>query len=223
MTTHYADLNGTRVASGQITIPYYGVWHADLLLADELTVPTTALGLTLTLAALVLKGTAFRTATYGGATSVRMIGGAGGWRKTLPAKYYRLASGLSLSTVLNDAARESGETITLASDRIIGTAYVRESGPASKALATLSGGLWYVDFTGRTQVATRAASTIASEFDTVSVGGAGGKQIVATEFPQDFVPGRTYSSSTFSSKTISSVTHLIDGAGKFRTEVLSTP
>ena len=131
-----------------------------------------------------------------------MVGGYGGWQKSIPAKSYYFASGIPLSMVLNDAAVECGEqwggTVGAASDlqlyasQSIGTRYVREQGNAQQVLRQQVGNLWWIDSSGNTRMAPRASTLITSPFEIINWSGGKGKFQVATESPGDWIPGRTF-------------------------------
>jgi hypothetical protein len=110
----------------------------------------------------------------------------------LPARAYRSDLGVRLSTVLGDVARETGETIVQSDDPIIGTAFTRQSAPASRVFGMLGAAIpsWYVDTAGITQVGLRATSTIASGFDVIDADPKLGLATIATEHPEDLIPGR---------------------------------
>lgn len=219
--TQFAELNGNRVTDGRITLPFAGAWHADVTLDKEVSIPAT--GLTLILAGLTLSCAAWRAPMpYQGRTRLRLIGGAGKWRNVIGPQGYKASAGVKLSLVLGDAARSVGERITVGTDRVVGaTHYVRESAPACRLLNRLVPGEWWIDPDGTTKTGTRPTSTIASAFTIVSFDGARGAAVVATEKPEDFVPGRTFRGITLASTiTIGGVTHMITKTG-LRTEVLA--
>lgn len=214
------SINGQTAISAAITIPFYGPWSADVVLATTAAIPSSV---TLAIGKLSLVGTVYRQSSFSGSRSVRIVGGAGGWRTTLPARGYSNAGGLKLSTVLGDAAREAKETISIPTDRGIGTAYVREKAKGERVLKLLTGGQWWIDPAGVTQLKTRDASAIATPFTVTSWSGGKGKFEIATEDYQDWLPGRTFTSPTVTtSQTISLVTVLLENGGKLRLHVLNT-
>lgn len=218
--TLFAEVNGTRVIVGAIAIPEGGAWGADLVLEKEVELATSAAA-RVKLAELELVGAVFRAGPYAGRTMLRLIGGkANGWRRELAPKGYSSPAGVKLSTVLSDAAREVGESVRVDTDRVLGPHFVRVRAPAARLLNLLAGE-WYVAPDGTTVVGSRASSPIASSFELVSLDRGRGVATVATEFPADFTPGRTFTSSrapgvTF---TISSVTHKFAGSS-VRAEVM---
>lgn len=216
----YASLNGRRIVSGRITIPYYGIWVADILLAlsDGITSPATV-----TIGDLSLVGSIYRAASFTGTRSVRLIGGAGGWRKTLPAQFYQSTGGVRLSMVLGDAAAAVGETVKIATDTSLGTAWTREGGyPAERLLRFLAGPTWWMDNAGVTQVGPRTGGAIGSSFQVINWSGGKGSFEIATETLGDWMPGRTFTSvNVKTAQTVGMTTIDVDNDGKLRLTVLS--
>jgi len=213
------NLNGERITTARLTVPYYGTWVADVTLALATAIPP---AVTLTIGDMVMVGHVLRMASFAGSRSARIVGGFGGWPKAVAARAYRSAGGVRASMVLGDAAIEVGEQVKLATDSTLGTAYVREAGPASRVLRYLAGSLWWVDALGVTQVGARAAMAITSAFTVVAYNGGRGRFEVATEAPADWQPGRTFTSPTVSTPVrIGSVSHHVDNDGIARIEVLS--
>lgn len=216
----YAELNGERIISGSISIPLYGLWVADVLLALTEAVPTQC---TLTIGDLTLVGFSYRTAGFAGSRSVRLVGGFGGWHQQVTARAYENPAGVPLSMVLSDAAIEVGEKVNVQQDGSVGLFYIRQAGPAQEVLGQLANPLWWVDSNGVTQVGPRDTSTITSDFQVESYSGGKGKFTISTEHPKDWQPGRVFSNFTVTEpKTIGLVRHSIQNDGKSRLEVLST-
>jgi hypothetical protein len=213
----HATLNGHSIARGSATLPTYGVWHAIVDLADIADLPAEPLGLTLAIGALELRGTLHRGGTFAGATHAWIVGGYGGWRALLRPRSYQHAAGVKASTVAGDAAREAGEVLDLAADRVLGVAYVRRAGTASRVLGDVVPGLWYLTPAGRTTTAARDGSIVASPFDVMALEPAMGHIVAATDSPADWTPGRRVEGPTLGSRTLATVRHLIE-PGKLRTE-----
>lgn len=221
MAERFAELASHRLVDGLITHAYHGAWKADVVLDGE---HELAAGpLTLTAGTLRLVGAVLRSSPYQGRTSASIVGGRGGWRETIGPKPYKLASGVKLSLVVGDAAREVGELVRVDTDAALGDFWVRMRGPAQRTLglATSSARLgWYVDADGTTVIGTRASSPITSPFELVSVDAARGACVVASEALGDWTPGRTFTSPRWAgTHVVGAVTHSI-GSGKIRTEVL---
>lgn len=212
-------LNGERVAFGEVTIPMFGAWTADVTLPvdKEITSPCT-----LVVGDLSLVGTVVRQAGFNGDRTARLVGGANGWSTQLPAKGYSHVVGVKLSSVLKDAADECGETIELETDRNVGTLYTRDAGKASDVLALQLNGQWYIDNAGVTQTKARSAAPIVTPFTMVTRSGARADFEIATEAIAAWSPGRTFTSNTVvTAQTISSVTIRSTNEGKTRLFVLS--
>lgn len=236
MSGEWGTLNGQRIISGKITIPYYGSWSADVTLNLEASVlpQVVALGVptalpppvTILLGDLTLQGYAYRVFSFAGARSARCSGGVGGWKNNVIAKSYQNPAGINLSMVLGDAAKEVGESVVVNPDSSIGTAYMREAAPAQRVLKQLAGALWWIDpKTGTTNVSpTRRSDAITTPFQVVSYNGGLGVFTIASENLGDWMPGRVFTSPTVTvQQTVSSVVHAIDNTGKVRTEVMTTP
>lgn len=217
----HVNIAGFAVMSLALSIPYYGLWTADVTLAQAQFIPSNA---TLSIGAMSLVGTVVRAAQFGGSRSARLVGGYGGWRNSVVARAYQSPVGVKLSHVIGDAAAEVGEKVSVASDRSLGVNFIREATVASQLLRQLSNGLWWMDFTGTTQVGTtRASGAIASAFQVITSSGGKGHYTIATETPADWVPGATFTAPTVpTTKTIASVSHHIDNEGVARIEVLTT-
>ena len=211
-----ADLSGVGVLRGRLTVPFAGLWHADLLLATDVSV---AGGQTLTIAGVAWTCAYVRAVSFSGSRGVRVVGGTGGWRTTIQAKQYGMGT-ISTLTVLTDAANACGEIVPVvdpSAPQTVGAAFLRQSGPASTVLQQVLGDAWWLDRTGTVQTAPRAG-TIASRFDAMTVDGAEGLYEIATEAPNDWMPGASFSGPTVSG-TISRVMMRLD-PDRLRVEVL---
>lgn len=219
MAGPHLAISGQRVISARVTLPFYGTWCADVVLAQSNALPSSV---TLTLGSLSLQGTVFRVASFGGSRSARVVGGAGGWRKTIPAQAYVNTNGLRLSLLLRDAATLVGEQVSVTTDTVLGTAFVREAAPAERVLRQLAGNEWYIDTSGVTRVGPRSSSAITSQFTVVQWSGAKGSFEIATESLGDWLPGNTFTAPTVSGTQTVGLTNIVaDNDGKVRLTVLS--
>lgn len=213
----YAALNGNQIVSAQITIPMRGIWTADVMLEQEPETSLTGL-LSLTIGeSFTMRGTIVRSGEFVGTFSARLVGGYAGWRTVLAPRSYRSPLGLRLSPILRDAAREAGEQINVADDRTLQSFYVRPRGRASRVLTDLYPD-WWIDFDGVTQIAERVSGVVGSSFDVIGYDPHVGKIEVATDAPQAFVPGVSFSDVTLAQKTANLVVHHVK-AEKLRTVV----
>jgi hypothetical protein len=220
--TPFADLSGIPISRLHLVIPALGLWHADVVLTSttDLTGPQT----------LVLAGSswtcaAVRAVDFAGSRSVRLVAGAAGWRKPVPAQQYASPAGVPTVTVLGDAAAIVGESPPVLAPTVpatLGAAYVRQTGKASLVLADLQdrGVLtWWADATGIVQTMPRPSLAIGSPFAAEAVQGAAGWYRITTESPGDWLPGATFTDPTVSG-IVSRVEHRID-RGDLWTEVLA--
>lgn len=223
MTTEAtAVLSGTAVRFGRIVMPYGGIFHADVVLVDE---SEPAGPQTLTFMGVTMKMAVVRAISYVGSRGVRLIGGAGGWRTTVPAQQFSNPAGLRVSTIVGATASSVGEQVSLTSDPICGldhqgVTYARSNGKASLVLndPAVLGTSWWMDFNGIVQNSTRSTTLITSAYVCQAVQGAAGIYTIATEFPGDWIPGRTFANTTVSGQ-VNRVTHFIDGTS-IRAEVM---
>jgi hypothetical protein len=222
MSGPFAALTGLPITKLHLVVPALGLWHADVLLAQavDLTGPQVLL-----LSGSTWNCTAVRAVDFSGARSVRLVGGAAGWRKSVPALQYASPAGVPTVTVLADAAGLVGELPPVLDPSVpqtLGSAYVRQRGAASLVLQDLQdrGVLsWWVSPLGIVQTAPRLPTPILSPFVAEQVHGAPGWYRVATEAPGDWQPGALFRSVTVSG-TISRVEHRIE-RGQLWTEVLA--
>jgi hypothetical protein len=213
------------VVSGHILIPTAGLWTADLALSQESPI-LTGDAANVILGNLTAKGNVYRAGTYSGVRSARVVGGTGGIRKTIGRAGYSQGSGVKASTVIQDIARDCGETIRLdRPDWILGPSWTRAEDVASVSLSAVAGVLgWYVGLDGVIVVGSRPSSPIPSIFTVTGYAGAIGKVTVATEDPASWLPARTFTAPTITDpKQISSVQHTLTDGGTVRTEIYISP
>jgi hypothetical protein len=222
-------LNGVQVGTTDITIPYYGIWSADVALNAPTSLPSTPGGLTLTVGNLSLLGTAFRAASFAGARSARLVGGYAGWRQAVPPRSYTNPVGNTLAMILADLAASVGEKVNLVTPATLSGLMVQEGStaanpvPASRLLRQLAGALWWIDPSGVTQIGPRPATAITSPFTVAAWSGSSGSFEIATEDPASWMPGATFSSDTVTpTQTVSSVRISSGNDGVMRLRVLST-
>lgn len=162
--TSFATIGGQPATRAVIELPASGAWWADV---DCELAPDVSGTVDLVAGGMTLRGTvqSERAGTYGQRRTLRLIGGAGAWGATLAARHYHNDAGVRARTVLEDAAREAGETIVIDAAigaRVLGADFVREAGPASRALRAAAGdAVWWVDTDGTTRLAAERPTTTA--------------------------------------------------------------
>jgi hypothetical protein len=167
----YATVNGTRATHMLIRIPYAGIWLATCEFDEG---PVMSGKATVVLGPATYVGVVAQdyVGVYAVQTRARIVGGAGGWSKTLPAKHYHSDAGVNASTVVTDVARLAGETLGAMSYPIpkLGTDFVSESGPGSRVLEQVFGSRfpWWVAADGTTQSGQRPAVEVAGKYETMN-------------------------------------------------------
>lgn len=184
-----ATLAGARVTSARVTLPAWGAWYADASVDGARTLSG---AVELKIADLTLRGAVLSGGPekQNGRSHYRLVGGAGGWGRTIRAKSYANDAGVKVATVLADAASEVGETLSISSDARTGPAFVRPEGPASRVLEQLAPGAWYIDEAGTTRLGRRPAKALAGSVPRVSpVDKALGTVTLAPDAIAALVPG----------------------------------
>jgi hypothetical protein len=164
MTEAFATIGRENVRSMTLRIPQSGCWSADVVMTGD---PVLTGTLDVRVAGTTLRGTVVESmaGVYVGTTAFRLVGGHGGWAKSLPARHYHNdGAGVRALVIAQDAARESGEvlgTFTPTAERV-GVDYVRTATvPAVKALEDAAGGaLWWVELDGTTTVGVRPVTEL---------------------------------------------------------------
>jgi hypothetical protein len=190
MGLNNATLNGHRAISARVSLPSFGCWYADTMLDGDVTLSG---DVTLVVADLTLQGHVLAGGPDKGRSPFRIVGGKGGWGKSVPRKSYNNDGGVKLSTVLVDAAQAAGElldTKTIDSQARLGPAFVRPTGPAGRVLETVAPSAWHVGEDGVTRLGKRAASTFQDKAPrTTHIDKARSKVTLAAESISKLVPG----------------------------------
>lgn len=185
-----STLSGKSVTHALAALPAWGCWYAEATIDGE---HTLAGAVDLVLADLTLKGFVLSGGPDKGRSYYRIVGGKGGWGKTLKAKSYANDASVTATTVLGDAAKEAGETLdatTVAASSRVGPAFVRPAGPASRVLEMVSPSSWYVGEDGVTRLGRRAAKDLTAKATRVTpLDKARGKVVLAAESIATIVPG----------------------------------
>jgi hypothetical protein len=224
MSADFASFGVSRIIRLSWTIPACGLWVADVATANELPLPAVA---TLQVGNLAMVGAVFRQGNVFGRTEARIVGGFGGWSKALSPRGYSLPFGVTKSMVLQDAALEAGELVSVVLDGSLGTHWARPTDtrtgkcPAGRVLRAVAGTSWWVDATGTVQVAPRVPSTVVPLFDVVEWDAAGGIFELAAEDVASWQPGATFVSAQVPTlQTIAAVRHVVDNTGRHRMRVV---
>lgn len=217
--TSFATLGGVPIVSGSLVIPLYGMWAGDVRVATGVEMPDSV---EIVLGNLTMVGHVYRQRAFAGATSCRLVAGTGGWREMVTARQYYFAGGVPLRMVIQDVAKEVGETAVVDSDESIGDAYVRQADRASLVLRQLAGANWYVDNDGVTQISAWPSDPVQSAFTIEEQDPARGLVTVATEDYASWMPGCTFAAPNLAGTFANGgVRYSFDGDGRFRLEVLT--
>lgn len=116
-----ATANGRDISAATIIMARVGAWSAEVIVDDE----TALTGrVTLEIDGQTFLGSVVRSGVFAGRVSARIVGGAGGLKKKLPAKSY--SNGPSCQQVLGDILRESSETLAgSSSSAVLATRFAR--------------------------------------------------------------------------------------------------
>lgn len=165
MTASAPSINGERITRALVHVPAVGAWWADVDLEEA---PELDPAVVLRLPGLDLSGTIVpaRSGTDNLERRVRVLAGAGAWGSMLPARAYHNDGQIRAATVIEDAAREAGETLADVAPRRaqLGIDFARAAGPAARTLELAAGGApWWVGFDGRTRVGARPSTEVECE------------------------------------------------------------
>jgi hypothetical protein len=163
-----ATLNGLRVVSARLFTPETRVWFADLDLdPDDVAQAPTGGAAILTIDGATLVGTVDPrgSSTFVQTSSVRLVGGAGGWDKSVPAQDFVSQASLQSRDVYAATAKLVGETVNDSSPISFGKRYPRMMGPAATIFRQRD---WYVDLSGVTQVASRPPAVADTSLELLS-------------------------------------------------------
>lgn len=183
-----AALNSTAVARAAVTVPGYGAWWADVDLVDGLELAVGAAA-SVVLADITLEGVVVSGGVVEGKGAYRVVGGRGGWGRTLARKPYLDDGGVKVARVLTDLAKDAGETLGALPTTRLGPHYARREEPAYLTLNNLAPRNWYVDFAGTTQIGSRPTAVYPGDAPRTRIDLRGQVVELATETLAGLVPG----------------------------------
>lgn len=169
------SINDRRVMRLSVRVPWSGAWCAEADF-DEAVPDSSLVGrarINVGPATLLGSFDPLSTGTYLQRSSCTITAGAGGWASEVTRRdYHDDGLGIKARTVIEDLAREVGETagtIAPGKDRL-GADFVRRASPASEVLALACGGApWWVDYDGVTQVGPRTAVEVSGAYEILDV------------------------------------------------------
>jgi hypothetical protein len=188
MTASVAGIGATKL---RIYTPPWGAWWVEAQLEAESSLSGRV---TIVASDRTLSGTIVSGGISGqGKSAYRIVGGAGGWARPAPPRSYNDPSGVKLSTVLEEAATDAGEVFDAPPPAtLIGTAWARDDGPASRVLELLARRAWHVDDAGLTHLGRRLrlAIPLADGMELGPIDRARGCVDIAGEQIADILPGQ---------------------------------
>ena len=149
-------LNQLQASSVRLFTPWKGVWFADVeVVLDETgIVPFGPCILTIGVVPMVGVIDPSASGSFAKSAKVRVLGGGGGWGKTVLPLPFANPAGVLSTAVYSATAAEVLEVVVDVVPSLLGsTTYLRSAGPASGVFA--SGVDWYVSPTGVTFVGPR--------------------------------------------------------------------
>jgi hypothetical protein len=180
-------LNGHAATGGVLTIPGVGLWYATVDLADEVEL---AGAVTMTVLDQTFSGTVIAGGPVDGRSRYRLVAGAGGWGRDLPARAYANDAGLAIARLVADAASEAGEPAPASPPTtMLGPHFVRPALTASFVLNLLAPRAWYARPDGVVAFGARPALA-APAFPTVMRNSAGRMvELALTDSAAGVLPG----------------------------------
>ena len=147
-------LNGLTVATMRWHAPWSGVWTADIELTSDAEVLPTGPAAIVSDDGLALVGTVLSAEQFGELRRVRVVGGGGGWSKTVRAQHYHSPVGVQLAVLATTTASSVGEIATVLVPQSVGQDFVRRVGPASQIFSD-AGVDWWIGTDGVTRIGVR--------------------------------------------------------------------
>ncbi|WP_437279351.1 hypothetical protein WME90_01985 [Sorangium sp. So ce375] len=153
----FATINGQRILTARLHVPYAGLWFVDVQLDQAVTVAGSAV---VTLGRLELRGVVApaRSGAFQDRRRVRVVAGAGGWLRRCSARQMHNTQGVTLRSAVTSLAADVGETFdpTTLSGKLGSSYFIRQAAPASRVLEQLLGSTpWWVDYQGVTRAGAR--------------------------------------------------------------------
>lgn len=178
-------LQDSSLLSCELKLPYSGRWSAKCQSDGK---EAFSGPVVITIAGEKFSGAVVRSAVDGGRVKSQIIGGAGGLQNELPAKNY--ANSPSVRSVAVDILRETGETLSPASDQdLLGKTldkWQRSAGSGGRALKDLlekHGAVWRMLQDGSVWCGIDAFKEVSPAHQLIAVDATAGSVTVATEKP----------------------------------------
>jgi len=148
--------------------------------------------------------------------SAVIVGGYGGWSKTVEARQYHLEGGVPAQRVAEDLCLFNGERLGtfVPSSAFLGKDFVRNSTLASTILQTISGSApWWVQDDGKTNVGDRPSPPVLTDYTVLGYDGANQTIELQLINHADVWIGQTIKGNLATPKTIQSYKLVVDQDG----------
>jgi hypothetical protein len=169
------SINGNLVTRLAVRFPWSGVWSAEGDFDQALTVQSLTGPALVTVGGLQLQGTfdPILTGTFVQQSKCHLHGGVNGWPIRLVAKPYHSDAGVLATTIAQDLARETGETLgdlSAIAGLIVGNDFVRQRQTAAETLSWMLGPShqWFVDESGVTQIGVHVPLEIQGDYEVLN-------------------------------------------------------
>jgi hypothetical protein len=147
-----ATANGIAIHEAEIDVPFHRIWLANLTFTDDLG-PAENDSVELTIGPWTGIGTCIDAGVHGGIRSIRVVAGAGGWRRAPTGLAFQNDANLSRSDIAQALASSVGETVE-AESSTLGVHWSFD--PTVSAGSNMDAlGDWYVRNDGVTEIGSR--------------------------------------------------------------------
>jgi hypothetical protein len=215
----YVTVGNVPCHEGSLTVPLVGAWVLEVALSADAMDVADGDPVDATFGDIALHGTIYRGGNFTGRGQLRVVGGFGGWRNTVPKKFYHVALGLRADTIVSDAARECGEKMASAAPGVVGKFWTRFEGPACGTIQLLCPS-WWASFDGRTNPSARPGGIMTEPLNVISenVSLSEGVVTCSPALLAGILPGLDFTTPTTPVRTATEVVHRVK-AERIRTDI----
>jgi hypothetical protein len=206
MLTLTVNGRAVEVASGKLTLPRVGVWHAERLVVDLDAVPSGAI--TATLSEVDMPAHIQRAELIRGMVQMRIVGGAGGLGLVARPKHYRNTTvghvARDLLTDVRETLSTASPTETLNKPLSYWTSLRLPTGALMQALCDTVGASWRVWHNGTVWIGQETWPACPADVRVIEADASSAHQVVGTD-SQGIWPG-----TTLAGRRVDLVVHEID-------------
>jgi len=214
-----AHLGSLELISVRISMPLAGIWTAEAELdADEVPLGRASIAIAVEdTSPVTFLGTVIESGAFEGRARAFIVGGAGGLRRELPPRQYRIAPPRIIAAAILREAGELAGDLSALEGLLPLPRWVRSRSTGAAALSVLCRRLgvgWRVLRDGSVRVGSEAWAPYAGAPFLVEHDGASGRAVAAQDAP-DIEPGVV-----LGGRRIGGVVHAVGDNGVLRTELL---